>query len=110
MQGIYIAHACKLLDVSDRCISTSPFEDVLPSVSFEASNIDQIATAMGAYEIALKATGRPYYLTVMKHPRCRARKISGFDKARDKGGKLAFRLGNVEACEGMHGERKPAMA
>lgn len=95
--GTYILYSCPLLEVSERHYSTAPTQDVLPSRTMVASSLVQLTAALAAYKRDLDATGRPYYASVMKHRRCPARKISGFDKARERGGALAAILGNQHA-------------
>ena len=70
-----------LLAKDGNWFASSPLEDVIPPETKEVGSIGEATKCFDEFAEKAKATGLPAVLTAMKHPRCKARKPNGFDKA-----------------------------
>lgn len=54
-----------------------------PSRTVEAANIREVREHFEAFKAEVEATGKPYRVSVMQHPRDHSRKFPGFNKLED---------------------------
>jgi hypothetical protein len=81
MNVIFQAHpACKTdigFMVSYSLVNDHPRRDVV------AANIKEVRELFEGWKAEMEATGKPYRVSLMQHPRDRSRKFPGFNKIED---------------------------
>jgi len=54
-----------------------------PTRTVEAANIKEVREHFEAFKAEMEATGKPYRVSLLQHPRDKSRKFPGFNKVED---------------------------